>query len=547
MKRFKWILGVVCVLGSTTLANAQTFYDANRFMGSDLNGTARFIGMGGAMGALGGDITTMSTNPAGIGIYRSNDVMTSFGFSNLGMKSTFNGTSMNTDKFRGSFDNAGFVFASKIGNETTLRYVNFGFNYRKMKSFDKNRVMGGALGDNSQTYQMAVLSDGITGSDWGAGNPYTNNNIGWLSALAYNTYLIDPEITTTKTDSPYLNDKGEQIKDEEGNPLYINYDYYLGSGLNPNGRYSSREKGGLHEYDLNVAFNMNDRVYIGATLGIYSVDYNRSSTYSESSDQVDYFLDNNFETRGTGVDFKFGIIVRPFEESSFRIGAAVHTPTLFDLEDRYSAVLTSYLGKDTYTQSTIKEAGLREEKYKLVTPWKFNLSMGYTFGTFAAVGAEYEYMDYSSARMKYNDGTSMDGVYEGGQFYPDANDFLKASMKGVHNIRLGAEFKLAPEFSFRLGYNYMTASIKNDAAKNIAYNSTRTDTEYANGKGISNYTLGFGYRGSLFYADMAYVYNTYKEDFYPFNTTNAETNNVLSATKVSNNNHRVVFTLGMRF
>ena len=147
MKNIRLAMVIACTLLGTAVVNAQSLYDAARLMGNDLNGTARFIGMGGAMGALGGDISTMGTNPAGIGIYRSSDVMTSFGFSNIGMKSNMNGTKNEQDKLFGSFDNIGFVISSRIGNETPLRFVNFGFNYRKVKSFDKNMVMNGMIED----------------------------------------------------------------------------------------------------------------------------------------------------------------------------------------------------------------------------------------------------------------------------------------------------------------------------------------------------------------------------------------------------------------
>ena len=121
--------------------SAQTVYDAAKITNKDLNGTARFVGMGGAMGALGGDISTIGTNPAGIGVYRSNDAMVSFGFSSYGTESNYVGNKMNSDKMRASFDNAGLL-SSKIGNATALRYVNFGFNYHKAKSFYKNMSMG---------------------------------------------------------------------------------------------------------------------------------------------------------------------------------------------------------------------------------------------------------------------------------------------------------------------------------------------------------------------------------------------------------------------
>lgn len=123
----KKIITLACALSCIIGASAQSIYDAAKLAEKDLNGTARFVGMGGAMGALGGDITTMGTNPAGIGIYRSNDVMTSFSFSAYGAESKYDRETFNNDKNRWSFDNIGFVFSTKVGNETPLRYCEFWF------------------------------------------------------------------------------------------------------------------------------------------------------------------------------------------------------------------------------------------------------------------------------------------------------------------------------------------------------------------------------------------------------------------------------------
>ena len=138
------ILSVFGLMGAMT-AFAQNAYDAERIISTELNGTARFVGMGGAMGALGGDLSVMGTNPAGIGIYRSNDFALSFGFNNTETKSAFGNSLMKEDRNRASFDQAGFVYSNKVGNRTTLRYVNFGFNYQKSKNFNRLFSMGGML------------------------------------------------------------------------------------------------------------------------------------------------------------------------------------------------------------------------------------------------------------------------------------------------------------------------------------------------------------------------------------------------------------------
>lgn len=545
MKNIKFAVVMVCALVGTTIVSAQNLYDATRLMERDLNGTARFVGMGGAMGALGGDISTMGTNPAGIGIYRSNDVMTTFGFSNVGMKSNLNGSKMELDKFHGSFDNIGFVISSRIGNETPLRFVNFGFNYRKVKSFNKNMALGGMMQDQfggamSQSDLFATLSTGLNETYLSSNAAFTDggaNAAPWLGAMALRTRVIGLK----DADKNIYDSNVGYVLDAEGKPVYSPV----------MGEYTSRERGGLHSYDFNIALNFQDRVYLGATIGGYSVDYSRNSIYRESyrGDISNYSLENWFDTSGSGVDFKLGIILRPFEASSFRIGAAIHTPTWFNLEDRTSAIMTSdvdmngsgSIDKDElFEYDTMTFPGESKTKYQLITPWKYNLSLGYTIGSAVALGAEYEYSDFASAKLKYDDGMKMQ----------DETTQIKTGLKGVHTFRVGAEFKLAPEFSFRLGYNHMTAAMYDDTFKRIALNSISTSTEFSNLKATNNYTLGFGYKGSMFYADLAYQLNTYKEDFYPFYNESGrdfETITVPDATKVTNTRSQVLLTLGLRF
>lgn len=534
---------------------AQTVYDAAKITNKDLNGTARFVGMGGAMGALGGDISTIGTNPAGIGIYRSNDAMVSFGLSAYGTESNYMGNKINSDKVRASFDNAGFVLATKIGNATTLRYVNFGFNYHRAKSFYKNMSMKGNLGDHSQTFQMAEQATGIT--DWG-NYPYDDNNIGWLSVLGYDSWLIS-NLTTKVTDVPYKDKNGNQIYNINGEPLYEMPGSFYGMTENGLANFRSEERGGVDQYDFNISFNISDRVYLGMTIGAYAVNYDKYSIYSEnySGDYTGegYDLVSMNKINGSGFDLKFGAIVRPFEYSPFRIGLAVHTPTYYKLDYKTSAyvlsdVYSEVTGKiephDIYTSDMIEGDMIRQ--FRLQTPWTYNVSLGYTIGRNWALGAEYEYQDYSSMKFKNPD----DG-------YSDMFEYENSTtpmMKGVSTIRLGAEYKVIPQFALRAGYNYSTAIFNSDAYKDLPINSIQTDTDFANTKALSNYTLGIGYRGSMFYADLAYKFSSYKEDFYPFVEMdhvieNGITYRTLGAlpdvTKVKNTRSQVLLTLGVRF
>lgn len=513
---------------------AQTIYDVAKMTEKDLNGTARFVGMGGAMGALGGDMSTIATNPAGIGIYRSNDAAVSFGFSSTGTESTYGGNTFNSNKNRWQLNNAGFVFSNKIGNQTALRYVNFAFNYNRAKSFNKTTSMEGLLnltpdGDVvSQTFLMASQAGGMLNKGYNiddvsaTGNVFDDSNVGWLSALGWEGYLYNP----------IRNDK-DQI---------TGFEAYLPQ---PYSKFKSRETGGVDQYDFNISFNFNDRVYLGMTVGAYDMNYTKSSVYSEDyGERAGYDLTSWTKIDGTGFDFKFGAIIRPFETSPLRIGLAIHTPTFYKLTLATNAILVSDIyrkaedntGDVELRRVTVDSYNYLNNKdmaydYELRTPWKYNISLGYTVGTSLALGAEYEYQDYSSIRLHYPEGDEMG--YE--------NLTVKEMLKGVSTLRLGAEYKVIPEFALRAGYNYSSAAFKDGAYKDLPLNSVMTDTDYANTKSKSNYTLGIGYRGSLVYADLAYQYSTYKSDFYAFD------DEYLNKTKVTNTRSQVILTLGMRF
>ena len=142
------------LMAAAAAAQAQDIYKVEAVAGSDLNGTARFVGMGGAMGALGADLSVIGTNPAGIGLYRSSDVALSASALVQPGAESFH----DVDKARPSFDQMGFVYAAKVRGGA-LRFVNFGFNYHKSRNY-KNYIGTGpvATGGLSQSMQMMDLA-----------------------------------------------------------------------------------------------------------------------------------------------------------------------------------------------------------------------------------------------------------------------------------------------------------------------------------------------------------------------------------------------------
>ena len=532
----KIAVATACLM-SSGMALAQTQYDAARFAGEELNGTARFVGMGGAMGALGADISTIGTNPAGIALFRGNDVSTSFGMNATKVKSEFGNSTLNDSRNKASFDQIGFVYSTKIGNRTNLRYFNLAFNYHKARNFNKVFQSGGLLSNGmSQTWQMANLmtgglqAAGVTEANIGAatddiynygtagheklGNPYHNQDYPFLGVMGVRTGLVSPT--------------------KENNSL-------IGWNGISNG-YRSREEGGIDRYDFNMSFNVEDRMYFGVTLGVDDVHYKRSTYYTEDieygKDGGYYELTNDFKTEGTGFNLKAGAILRPIEDSPFRLGIAVHTPTWYSLTDTYRSTLYSniqYEGDKTpseaqeYTPDYVN--GDNQRDYFLITPWKVNVNAGTVVEGIMALGAEYEYENYSKAKLQYDNHDPME----------NQNSYLKEDLKGVHTLRVGMETLITPSFSLRAGYNYSTAAFKKTAYKSLDYNDMRTDVEYANDFARQTVTVGLGYRGKVMYADAAYKYNIYKSDFYPFSDEQ------LAAAKLTNERHQVLVTVGVHF
>lgn len=531
---------------SASALMAQTQYDAARIAGTELNGTARFVGMGGAMGALGADISVIGTNPAGIALFRSHNVSTSFGFNKNMTNSSFNGTKVSDSRTKASFDQIGFVYSNKIGNKTNLRYLNFGFNYHKAANFNRQFTTKGALNGSSLSWQM---TDMMIGAGYGtqesydmvldADNPYTSSSFygtPFLGSMGARTGLVDGGT------------------DEQG--------FYMLGWNGDMGEYYSREEGGINQYDFNMSFNVQDRYYFGVTLGVYDVNYNRYSSYSETllddngADNGNFTLNNWFSTTGTGYDLKFGFIARPFEYSPFRVGFAIHTPVWYMLTDRYTSTLnTDVLAMEQpYTENLTDYLNPDYVwDYRMRTPWKFNVNMGTTFSGVLAVGAEYEYSDYSY--INYRD-------YNGYEL-SSSNVATDKYLKGVHTLKLGMEAMLTPSFSFRAGYNYVTSAFKEGSVryvpnvdtmqdKYIWFDETRTDPEYHNIKARNTITLGLGYSGRVVYADVAYKYDFYKSDFYMFDDYKFANDGVTvidrnNSALVDHNRHQVLFTVGCRF
>lgn len=533
MKRNMLLLaGMLCMGG---VGYSQTPYINEDLLSPDLSGSARYVGMGGALGALGADMSAVSSNPAGIGLFRKSDVSLTFGVRTQKEK-----PDVNADMTQASFDQMGFVFTTPVMG-STVKFVNFAFNYQKKASFNNAFIADNPnLNGLSQTQQMADL--------------YNNNLASPLADLMFSSYLIDP-----------VDKDGNIVSGLDDNVAgYIGYDGW-------NNQFSRVTEGSLSAFDFNLSTNLSDRVYLGLTVGVDRVDYTSYTTYSEQMQGVDnvtgslvplgmwYSAYDCHSIRGYGINAKFGAIFRPIESSAFRIGVTVETPTRYDLESAVSYSIDSPYNQDGgidydkagniqyYNYSPDKE--LANLYYTLSTPWKFRVSAGHTIGNYLALGAEYEYANYTKMRQSYDDGYgSFNGVRDG-----DMKDLNKSVFKGVHSFKFGFELNLIEGLNLRAGYNfYSSAFAKNAHLDQVnaspAFNY-QTTTDYMNKDQVNIYTVGLGYRFRHFYLDAAYKYRQQTGDFYAFDDTYSSISGGerLTPVNVDLSNHQVFFTLGYKF
>lgn len=507
------------------VAAQETYVNAD-LATQDLNGTARYVGMGGAMEALGADISTIGTNPAGIGMFRHSTVSGSFGVVMQEDATEF----ANGNKTNMSFDQIGFVWSMRTGRRS---FLNFAFNYHKSRNFDYILNAAGTMAKGASQNRMSynkgdaglpvyVKNDEVLADD------YAYSQIDYLY---YNTIIYNPLI------------------DPSGQGLYWNY----GSQRYAMDRANT---GYIGEYDFNVSGNINDRVYLGLTIGIHDVHYKGYSEYAELFDENaeglgGVLVEDTREITGTGFDVKAGVIFRPIEESPFRIGLSVATPTFYDLTTRnYTAMVVDDANANPATYAGVGTLDMNNAyDFKLYTPWKFGLSLGHTIDNYLALGASYEYADYGNTDSRINDGYDWDG-YEQSSSDMQMNRHTEHTLKGVHTLKLGAEFKPDNDISVRLGFNWLSPMYNKNGVKDGTLDSYgvfyQSATDYTNWKDTYRITAGLGYRIDKFSLDLAYQYSQTDGTFHPY-TDVLDATNVADAVSLSNKRHQLLFTMGYTF
>ena len=462
-------------------SNAQTEIDALRYSQNNIVGTARFSAMAGAYGALGADFTTLSYNPAGIGFYQFSELTFTPSVGNAVATTYFGGEKNEDEKFHSNFSNFGYVVSSsKSGNE--WKRINLAFGYNKTANYKKRTYISG---ENNST---SMIDNFVSNAQ---GNTIDNLN-SFTELLAWNTYLFDPLDTI---------DNGNYISN-------------LNSSLSKKQEKVINSNGSSGEYVFSVGTSYEDRIYLGATIGMPSINYYEKSTYTESEfadtaahlQSFDY--DEELTTTGKGFNLKVGVITRL--NDWIRVGGTLHSPTFYDMEDEYSTAITAVWSDTLGTKYDSSPFGYFN--YELKTPWKAIGSVAINIKKQGLITADIEIVDYASA--KFNSDS-----YK----FSNENEVINSLYTKATNIRLGGEMKYKP-FRIRAGYALYGSPYK-------------ANSEFGN----ESVSFGLGVDRGHFIADFAYVFSEGSDEHFMYSS------DLVDAATITSTKHNFLVTIGLRY
>ena len=501
-------------------------------------GTARSMGMGGAFTSLGADMASFGYNPAGFGMYQRDEISASLG---LGITNAKNYNAYNTsdnNSVRFDVNNIGASFKIYEGTGKLVA-VNFAFGYNKTAdyNYDMSYASPATVSSLADVFADIANANGLTiNSNNKITDPngyydYDMNPYFWGAVMGYKAGLIN---------------KG-------ANGWYPDE---IAPGAQMSQYTNLRSRGSAGEFSFAFGFNINNIVYLGASLDIQSISREQTIYYEEyigyegarpNGTEYPYQLQDfrfaqSMDLNGSGVGAKFGIVVRPVE--ALRIGFAVHTPTYYSVAYRYSASLSSKAlsaGNNPYGWEVINGSVYANEstpilqdggdnRWCFTTPTRLLAGVSYAINRYAIISVDYQYDAYRVLKWNY---TPVDTGY--------TNEVFRNNVKGTHTVRAGVEAKPLPWLALRVGGGYRTKLLR-DNYDFVAFSEPVADRLwYA--------SAGLGFRLSeVTSIDLAYQYrNTRYSDYYSFYTKLGDTPNASPMYGLDLINHNIAVTFAFRF
>lgn len=482
----KIALSIFLMIFSTVVVYSQNEVDALRYSRITFGGTARYLSMGGAFGSLGADFSTISTNPAGLGLFKKSEFSITPSFYMGSAKSNYNGNSTGDSQYNFNLSNVGFVLNTKTNN-SVFKHFQFSFGLIRTNNFNNRMFIEGENNENSIMSAYADNAFGIAPGYLNDGSyPYDLSPAWW-------TYMINPD------------------------PSCIDcYSDTLPAGTNLQQRKEINAWGSMNEYTFGFSTSIADRLYLGTSIAFPRIRYFEESLYTEtnldpqSSAFRELSIYDELQTKGTGINLKFGMILRL--TNFIRLSGAIHSPTWFNnMNDSWYKTHSTVYAGDSYFETS----PYGNYSYELQTPWRAMGGLSVVLWRAALISADYEYVDFSESKLR---GSGYD-------FY-DENTAIQEKYTETHNVKLGTEVRLG-HVALRGGFGYSMSPYANDIN---------------DGEKLS-YSGGMGFREDNFFLDLAYVRTKSNEDYYLYGSENLAVNPVKNSLYTNN----LLLTIGFRF
>lgn len=481
---------------TTTLTIGQTAGDALRYSYWQNSGSARSMGVGGSMGALGGDYSSIISNPASIATYRRSELTFTPSVLISGTNSTFAGNENKKSKTNVTINQAGLVFAKPKADK--WKTVNFGIGYNKLAEFNQEfNYRGdtpGSIADHFVELASGLTPDQLSDYD---------------SGIAYDAGVIyQPDPTNL--------------------PTYYENDLF---STDETSKFQTvRASGSIGELNLAIGGNMNHKLYLGGSIGIPFLEYRLSKSLEEEDhlNTIDYFdkltFTEGLTTSGVGVNVNLGAIYRV--NQAIRIGAAFHSPTWFSLTDNYSSTIDFDYTNQGVSSTASEQSPDGFFEYKMKTPMRFIGNAGFLIKKKGFVTAEAEWVDYGKSAYNYSSDFATASILD---IEEQTNQEIQSFYQGALNLKVGGEYVIQDVYRVRAGYALF-------------------GNPYVNNSGMfdsSRLSAGLGYRKDNFFLDLAYTRALTEQTYAPYVLTSGLTENSTIENKISKDN--IILTLGFKF
>lgn len=499
----KYIFSILFLSIFLQTANAQVIGDALRYAYTEPTGTARTLGLGGSISAIGSDFSTLSKNPAGLAWYRRSELVLTPSLTLTDVTSELvGGETRERDRSNINFNNFGFVIKGRDRKVTDLKFLNFAIGFNRLADFHQNSNFAGTTPGSITDRFLELTSDG---------NPNTPN-------------LTPDELDAFEAGLAYEAGALFEVGGSGAGNFYAT-DFLTGELTEKS--QIIQGTGGINEFTFSMGANYKEKLMVGATVGVPVVSFRESKTYrqTDEDDSTEFFDELEYKESliqtGTGINLKVGAIFRATQ--AIRIGAAIHTPTSFRLEDNFTSSLQYVYTDGSGRQDFTAESPDGSFNYKVKTPTTIIGSGAFIIGKMGLITAEVEFKDYSKTEFNFNKTEEeADLAYEA-----ELNSQIQENFKSAVNVRLGGEFAYE-KLRVRAGYGLI-------------------GSPYVEGDSFYNsFSAGIGLRNKSFYMDLGYRRTVFGETYVPYVTFDKEVNpqqEVLS----SINKDTFLLTFGFRF